>query len=101
VLRDAGFDVRVTQTAEDALAQGMLRVPDAVILEMTLVDSTGTAVCQRLREWSSVPIIILASVADKDRVVDAFRAAQTITSSSRSGPASSSLAFARICGAPE
>jgi two-component system KDP operon response regulator KdpE len=66
--------VRVTQTAADALAQATLRVPDAVILEMTLVDSTGTAVCQRLREWSSVPIIILSSVADEARIVDAFLA---------------------------
>jgi two-component system KDP operon response regulator KdpE len=74
LLRDAGFDVRVTQTAEDALAQATLRVPDAVILEMTLVDSTGAAVCQLLRDWSSVPIIILSNVSDEDRIVDAFRA---------------------------
>jgi two-component system, OmpR family, KDP operon response regulator KdpE len=74
LLRDAGLDVRVTQTAEDALSQVKLQVPDAVILEMTLVDSTGAAVSQRLREWSSMPIIILSSVSDENRVVDAFRA---------------------------
>ena len=74
LLRDARFDVRVTQTAEDALAQATVHTPDAVILEMTLVDSTGTAVCRRLREWSSVPIIILSSVSDEDGVLDAFRA---------------------------
>jgi two-component system KDP operon response regulator KdpE len=74
LLRDAGLDVRVTQTAEDALSQARLHVPDAVILEMTLVDSTGAPVSQRLREWSSMPIIILSNVSDEDRVVDAFRA---------------------------
>ncbi|MBV9196983.1 MAG: response regulator transcription factor, partial [Solirubrobacterales bacterium] len=74
LFRDARFDVRVTQTAEDALAQATVRTPDAVILEMTLVDSTGPTACRRLREWSSVPIIILSSVSHEDQVVDAFRA---------------------------
>jgi two-component system KDP operon response regulator KdpE len=74
VLRDAGLLVQATQSTEAALLRAALRVPDAAIIEMGLVDSDGAALVRRLREWSSMPIIILSDVSDEDRVVDAFHA---------------------------
>jgi two-component system KDP operon response regulator KdpE len=74
VLSDAGLLVRATHTAEDALARAALRVPDAAIIEMSLADSNGTEVVRRLREWSSMPLIILSGVSDEDRIVEAFQA---------------------------
>jgi two-component system KDP operon response regulator KdpE len=74
VLGDAGLLVCGTQTAEDALARATLRVPDAAIIELALGDSNGAQVVRRLREWSSIPLIILSHVSDEDRIVDAFQA---------------------------
>jgi two-component system KDP operon response regulator KdpE len=74
VLRAAGLTVRVMQTAEEALTRAALYVPDLAIIEMELVDSSGTEVCRRLREWSSMPLIIVSHVSDEDRIVDAFAA---------------------------
>jgi two-component system, OmpR family, KDP operon response regulator KdpE len=74
VLRAAGMSVRATQTAEDALTQGAWHVPDLAIIEMELMDSSATVVCRRLREWSTMPLIVVSHVADEDRIVDAFAA---------------------------
>ncbi len=74
VLRAAGFAVNATQTASEALARAALHVPDAAILETELVDSSGTAVCQQLRQWSSMPLIVVSHVSDEDRIVDVFAA---------------------------
>jgi two-component system KDP operon response regulator KdpE len=74
VLRGAGMSVCAMQTAEEALTRAALSVPDLAIIEMELVDSSGTEVCRRLREWSSMPLIVVSHVSDEDRIVDAFAA---------------------------
>jgi two-component system response regulator RegX3 len=44
--------------------------PDAVLLDLGLPDIDGLEVCRRLREWSSVPIIVLTARGEEmDRVV--------------------------------
>jgi two-component system, OmpR family, KDP operon response regulator KdpE len=73
-IRAAGIRTYATQTAHEALTQAALRVPDAAIVEMDLVDSTGTEICRRLREWSSMPLIVLSGVTDEDVMLDAFAA---------------------------
>jgi two-component system, OmpR family, KDP operon response regulator KdpE len=74
VLRAAGLSVCATQTAEEALTQAALDVPDLAIIEIELVDSSGAEVCRRLREWSSIPLIVVSHVTDEERIVDAFAA---------------------------
>ena len=74
VLRAAGLSVSATQTAEDAVRRAALRVPDLAIIEMDLVDSSGTEICRQLRQWSSMPLIIVSHISDEDRIVDAFSA---------------------------
>jgi two-component system, OmpR family, KDP operon response regulator KdpE len=66
--------VWVTHTAEEALARAALHAPDAAIVEMSLADSSGTELCRRLREWSSVPLIMLSHDSDEDGIVAAFDA---------------------------
>ena len=72
-LRDAGLDVCITPTAEEALVRAALRIPDAVVIG-TLPDASGTEICRQLRRWSSVPIMLLSEVSDEVRVVAAFDA---------------------------
>jgi two-component system, OmpR family, KDP operon response regulator KdpE len=74
VLRAAGLSVSATQTAEDAVRRAALHVPDLAIIEMDLVDSSGTEICRQLRQWSSMPLIIVSHISDEDRIVDAFSA---------------------------
>src|ERR1700722_16562807 len=74
VLRAAGLSVCVTQTADEALTRASLDVPDLAIIELELVDCSGTEICRRLREWSSMPLVVVSRVSDEDRIADAFTA---------------------------
>ena len=52
-------------TGQEGLAEAAQRRPDLVILDLGLPDMDGVAVLKRLREWTSVPVIIL-SVRDRE-----------------------------------
>ncbi len=74
VLREAGFDVVATATAEEALDAAAVRPPDAAIVDLMLPDGDGADVCRRLRQWSRMPILILSAIGDEDRKVEALEA---------------------------
>jgi DNA-binding response OmpR family regulator len=66
-LRREGFDVVVAGTGAGALAADPV---DLVLLDLGLPDLEGNVVCQRLRERSQVPIIVVTARGDEiDRVV--------------------------------
>ncbi|HZR22161.1 MAG TPA: response regulator transcription factor [Vicinamibacterales bacterium] len=73
LLRSRGYDVDVAGTGKDALSIAVAHPPDLVILDLGLPDLEGTEVCRRIRESSSVPIIILSArgnEADKVAALD-------------------------------
>ncbi len=74
ILRDAGFDVLPASTGEEALDQAAVRHPEAAIVDLVLPDIDGVAVCQGLRDWSRMPIIVLSAVGDEDAKVRALAA---------------------------
>lgn len=51
---------------EQGLAYSAAQSPDIIILDLTLPDIDGISVCEQIREWSSVPIIVL-SVRDSEK----------------------------------
>jgi two-component system, OmpR family, KDP operon response regulator KdpE len=63
-LREAGYDADAVATAAQASMYARCRVPDAAIVEVELPDATGIDVCTELREWSSLPVILLGGNAD-------------------------------------
>ena len=74
ILRDAGFEVVTTATAEEALDAVAVRPPDAAIIDLILPDGDGIEVCRSIREWSDMPILVLSAVgeeAEKVRALDA------------------------------
>ena len=73
-LRDDGFEVLPAATAAEALDAASLRAPDAAILDLVLPDGDGIAVTRQLREWSSVPIIVLSAVGEEEQKVRALEA---------------------------
>jgi two-component system KDP operon response regulator KdpE len=74
VLHRAGFEVDTTERAADALDWSAIRLPAAAIVECLLPDGDGVEVCRRLREWSSMPVLMLSSVSDEAQQVRAFDA---------------------------
>jgi two-component system KDP operon response regulator KdpE len=73
-LRRAGYDVDTAGTAGDALAAAAAHPPEAVILDLLLPDGRGTEVARELREWSSMPILVLSAVEDETEKVAALDA---------------------------
>ena len=60
------FRVVVAATGEQGLALAAAQEPDIIILDLTLPDIDGFQVCEQIRQWSRVPIIVL-SVRDSEK----------------------------------
>lgn len=74
VLRDAGYEVTAVATAQEALDAASVRPPDAAIIDLVLPDGDGVDVCEQLRSWSEMPIIVLSAVDDEEQKVRALEA---------------------------
>jgi two-component system KDP operon response regulator KdpE len=74
ILRDAGYEALPATTGEQALDIAALSHPEAAIVDVILPDIDGVTVCRRLREWSSLPIIVLSAVGEEDAKVRALAA---------------------------
>jgi two-component system, OmpR family, KDP operon response regulator KdpE len=74
VLREAGFEVEATATAQEALDSASVRPPDAAIVDLMLPDGSGVEVCRQLRSWSDMPIVVLSAIGDEDQKVEALEA---------------------------
>jgi two-component system KDP operon response regulator KdpE len=66
ILSAGRFKVISAINVEEGLALAASQSPDVIILDLTLPDMDGIAVCEQIREWSTVPIIVL-SVRDGER----------------------------------
>ena len=75
-LRKAGFGVVTSQTGPEALKQMYDQRPDLLILDINLADPNmdGITVCQRVREFSDVPIIMLTAQSDPEDIVQGLEA---------------------------
>src|SRR4030081_1085732 len=68
-----GFSVQDAETGADALRWATFKPPDLVILDLGLPDMDGAEVLERLRTWSSVPLIVLSvrsNEAEKVRLLE-------------------------------
>jgi two-component system, OmpR family, KDP operon response regulator KdpE len=74
VLRAAGFSVQSAETKAEALDAVSVRPPDAMILDLVLPDGSGVEVCEDVRRWSPLPIIVLSAVGDEREKVRALNA---------------------------
>ncbi len=73
-LEDAGYAVREAPTGHAGLVAAAHRQPDAIILDLGLPDLGGDEVLRRLREWSSLPVLILSVLGDEEHKVAALDA---------------------------
>ena len=64
-----GYEVLTASSGKEALDQLSKQVPDLVILDLAMPEMSGLEVCRRVREFSTVPIIILsAKGSESDKV---------------------------------
>ena len=65
-LRRDGYDVVVARDGAEGLALSEEHCPDLVILDLMLPKLNGMELCQRLREKTDVPIIMLTAMVDEE-----------------------------------
>lgn len=59
-LESKGFEVRAAIKANEGLSKVASERPELVILDLGLPDMDGLEVLKKIREWSSVPVLILS-----------------------------------------
>jgi two-component system KDP operon response regulator KdpE len=68
-LQAQGYRLFEAITGADGLVEAASRQPDVVMVDLGLPDMDGLEVIRRLREWSSVPVIVLsARGGERDKV---------------------------------
>jgi len=71
-LQARDYRVLTATRGEEAIDLVAIESPDVVVLDLGLPDIDGLEVCRRIREWSSVPIIVLSAAGADDRKVAAL-----------------------------
>jgi two-component system response regulator RegX3 len=70
MLRKEGYDVAIAADGNTALTEFERFGPDIVLLDLMLPGLPGTEVCRRIRQSSSVPVIMVSAKDDEvDKVV--------------------------------
>jgi len=69
-----GYVVVESRLGEEGLGLCAKERPDVVVLDLGLPDIDGQAVLARLREWSTVPVVVLSVRSDEQEKVTALDA---------------------------
>lgn len=56
-----GYSVEAVGSGPEALDSVEVQIPHLILLDLSLPDMDGIAVCKNLREWSEVPVILLTA----------------------------------------
>src|SRR5712664_4590172 len=73
-LQASGYQVIAATTGQEGFSQAATRQPALILLDLGLPDLDGLEVTRRLREWATMPIIILSArgrESDKIAALDA------------------------------
>jgi two-component system KDP operon response regulator KdpE len=73
-LEEAGYTVREAESGRIALGEVALHVPDVVILDLGLPDTTGAEVLRALRLLCAVPVLILSVLGHEQSKIEALDA---------------------------
>jgi two-component system KDP operon response regulator KdpE len=64
----------VAQTGEQALSMATTQRPDVMLLDLGLPDRDGVSIIQKVRSWSSMPIIVVSARSEDQDKIDALDA---------------------------
>jgi two-component system, OmpR family, KDP operon response regulator KdpE len=73
VLRPEGYEVLTAASMQEALDVVALSPVEAAIVDLVLPDGDGIDLCRSLREWSTMPIIVLSALGEEEQKVRALR----------------------------
>ena len=71
-LASQGYNVLEAATGAEGVSQAALNRPDVVVLDLGLPDMDGQQVLRDIREWSSVPVLVLSVRASEAQKVQAL-----------------------------
>ncbi len=71
-LRANDYEVIEAETAEEGVRQAAAYTPDLVLLDLGLPDVDGFSVIKRIREWSTMPIIVISASGQEEKKVRAL-----------------------------
>jgi DNA-binding response OmpR family regulator len=68
-LESEGYEIISARNGEEALEMISLEIPNLIIMDVMMPKLDGIATCNRIRQFSNVPIILLTALGDEqDRV---------------------------------
>ncbi len=73
-LEAAGYRVHVAGTGREGLQQAAMVRPEVVLLDLGLPDEDGVEVLRKIREWATVPVLILSVRSGEQDIVRALDA---------------------------
>jgi len=68
-LQTEGFDVLKAKNGQEAIDLTVSQKPELILLDVMMPEMDGFAVCERIREFSTVPIIMLTAKGDEEHKV--------------------------------
>jgi DNA-binding response OmpR family regulator len=68
-LEARGYEVITAEDGRSAIKQVAAREPDLVLLDIRMPGMDGLEACRRIREFSTVPIIVLTALAEEADIV--------------------------------
>ena len=71
-LESAGYRYRTAQSGKEALLELTSHTPDILILDLGLPDLDGTEIIEKVRQWSSLPIIVVSARSDDNEKIKAL-----------------------------
>ena len=71
-LEAEGFRVHEADSLQRGLIEAATRKPDLLVLDLGLPDGDGLDLIRDLRQWSSIPVIVLSARVDEDDKIAAL-----------------------------
>ncbi|MBE6940299.1 MAG: response regulator transcription factor [Ruminococcaceae bacterium] len=72
ILSSAGYDSLVARSGEEAITMVTSHCPDLVLLDLGLPDKDGMEVLKSIRQWSSLPVVIVSARSHEREKVEAL-----------------------------
>lgn len=72
ILEPRGYEVTSAETGAEAVAALTQRTPDLIILDLSLPDIDGIELCDQMRTWLAVPILVLSVRSDETDKIGAL-----------------------------
>lgn len=73
-LEAAGYKVHLASSGKEGMQQAAMVRPEIVILDLGLPDEDGIEVLKKIREWATIPVLILSVRSSEQDIVRALDA---------------------------